>query len=85
MRLETRRRWAIAGLTGPAYLWLTLTIFLPLSAMLYFSFLTSRRSGATSRCSRSSTIGAFLDARLPAGHDLALADHGLPRHARSAC
>src|SRR5215510_2500562 len=28
------------GLTAPAYLWLTLTIFLPLSAMLYFSFLT---------------------------------------------
>ncbi|MDA0221470.1 MAG: ABC transporter permease [Proteobacteria bacterium] len=38
MRAETRRRWAIAGLTGPAYLWLTLTIFLPLSAMLWFSF-----------------------------------------------
>ena len=32
--------WTIAGLTAPAYLWLTLTIFLPLSAMLYFSFLT---------------------------------------------
>ena len=38
MRAETRRRWAVAGLTGPAYLWLTLTIFLPLSAMLWFSF-----------------------------------------------
>jgi len=38
MRVEARRRWAIAGLTGPAYLWLTVTIFLPLSAMLYFSF-----------------------------------------------
>jgi spermidine/putrescine transport system permease protein len=38
MRVETRRRWAISGLTGPAYLWLTLTIFLPLSAMLFFSF-----------------------------------------------
>lgn len=38
MRVETRRRWAITGLTGPAYLWLTVTIFLPLSAMLYFSF-----------------------------------------------
>jgi len=31
---------AIAGLTGPAYLWLALTVFLPLSAMLYFSFLS---------------------------------------------
>ncbi len=38
MRVEARRRWAVAGLTGPAYIWLTVTIFLPLSAMLYFSF-----------------------------------------------
>ena len=28
------------GLTGPAYLWLAVAVFLPLSAMLYFSFLT---------------------------------------------
>jgi spermidine/putrescine transport system permease protein len=31
---------AVAVLTGPAYLWLVLTVFLPLSAMLYFSFLS---------------------------------------------
>jgi spermidine/putrescine transport system permease protein len=31
---------AVLGLTGPAYLWLALTVLLPLSAMLYFSFLT---------------------------------------------
>jgi spermidine/putrescine transport system permease protein len=37
---ERRRRSAVLGLTAPAYLWLALTIFLPLSAMLYFSFLT---------------------------------------------
>ncbi|MFO1059181.1 MAG: ABC transporter permease [Dongiaceae bacterium] len=37
---DARRRWAVLGLTAPAYLWLALTIFLPLSAMLYFSFLT---------------------------------------------
>jgi spermidine/putrescine transport system permease protein len=30
---------AIAGLTAPAYLWLTLAVFLPLSAMVWFSFL----------------------------------------------
>jgi spermidine/putrescine transport system permease protein len=35
-----RRQWTILTLTGPAYLWLVLTIFLPLSAMLFFSFLT---------------------------------------------
>jgi spermidine/putrescine transport system permease protein len=36
---DRRERGAILGLTGPAYLWLTATIFLPLSAMLYVSFL----------------------------------------------
>jgi len=40
MDAATRRRWAIAGLTAPAYLWLAVAVFLPLSAMLYFSFLT---------------------------------------------
>jgi len=40
MRAETRRRLSILGLTAPAYLWLAITVFLPLSAMLYFSFLT---------------------------------------------
>ncbi len=35
-----RRKTAILMLTGPAYLWLALTIFLPLSAMLYYSFLS---------------------------------------------
>jgi spermidine/putrescine transport system permease protein len=35
-----RREWSILALTGPAYVWLALTVFLPLSAMLYFSFLT---------------------------------------------
>ena len=34
------RRSAILVLTGPAYLWLTLTIFLPLAAMAYYSFLS---------------------------------------------
>jgi spermidine/putrescine transport system permease protein len=32
-------RGRIALLLGPAYLWLTVAVFLPLSAMLYFSFL----------------------------------------------
>jgi spermidine/putrescine transport system permease protein len=36
---DRRNRGAILALTGPAYLWLTATIFLPLSAMLYCSFL----------------------------------------------
>ena len=33
-------RLQLAGLLTPAYLWLTLAVFLPLSAMLYFSFLS---------------------------------------------
>jgi len=40
VRARSRERLTVVGLTAPAYLWLTLTIFLPLSAMLYFSFLT---------------------------------------------
>ena len=36
---DRRNRGAILALTGPAYFWLTATIFLPLSAMLYCSFL----------------------------------------------
>ena len=34
------RSHVLAGMLGPAYLWLLFTIFLPLSAMLYFSFLS---------------------------------------------
>ena len=41
MRRTARQRLAIVGLTAPAYLWLALTIFLPLSAMFYFSFLSA--------------------------------------------
>jgi spermidine/putrescine transport system permease protein len=33
------RPWAAFGLAAPAYTWLLVTVFLPLSAMLYFSFL----------------------------------------------
>jgi spermidine/putrescine transport system permease protein len=38
--LAARQNRAILALTAPAYLWLALTIFIPLSAMAYFSFLT---------------------------------------------
>ncbi len=41
MEAAARRRLAIAGLTAPAYLWLAVAVFLPLSAMLYFSFLSA--------------------------------------------
>jgi len=39
MTPTTRTRWAIFSLTGPAYLWLTCTVFLPIAAMLVLSFL----------------------------------------------
>jgi spermidine/putrescine transport system permease protein len=39
MTPRQRQLGAIFGLTAPAYLWLALTIFLPLSAMLYCSLL----------------------------------------------
>jgi spermidine/putrescine transport system permease protein len=40
LRRAVRQRLTVLGLTAPAYVWLALTIFLPLSAMFYFSFLT---------------------------------------------
>jgi spermidine/putrescine transport system permease protein len=40
MDKQRRRAWSIFGLTAPTYIWLTVTVLLPLSAMLYFSFLT---------------------------------------------
>ena len=41
-----RRRWTTAALLAPAYGWLTLAVFLPLSAMLFFSFLKATPFGA---------------------------------------
>ena len=38
--LERRDRTRIFGMLSPAYLWLTVAVFLPLSAMLWFSFLS---------------------------------------------
>lgn len=38
--IKRRAQWAVFGLTAPAYLWLAVTVLLPLSAMLFFSFLT---------------------------------------------
>ena len=68
MRRAVRQRLTILGLTAPAYVWLALTIFLPLSAMFYFSFLTvvplaargtaSFTLGSTARSSPRSSIGS---------------------------
>jgi spermidine/putrescine transport system permease protein len=45
VKASQRGAWAAVGLTAPAYVWLAVTIFLPLSAMLYFSFLTQAPFG----------------------------------------
>jgi spermidine/putrescine transport system permease protein len=39
------RRLKAYGLTAPAYIWLLVTVFLPLSVMLFFSFLTKAPFG----------------------------------------
>ena len=49
---------AVAAMVGPAYLWLALTIFLPLSAMLYFSLLTETPMGGRSA---AFTLQHYLD------------------------
>ncbi len=42
---RARRKWASHGLTAPAYLWLAVTVILPLAVMLYFSFLSKMPFG----------------------------------------
>ena len=49
---------ALPAMVGPAYLWLAVTIFLPLSAMLYFSFLTETPFGDRQA---SLTLQHYLD------------------------
>ena len=40
-----KQQWAGYGLTAPSYLWLTVTVFLPLLVMFYFSFLSQMPLG----------------------------------------
>lgn len=61
MTQEGRRRVAVALLTAPAYVWLALTVLLPLSAMLFFSFLTVAPIGGRSAQFTFAQYLAFLD------------------------
>ncbi|MFZ5791669.1 MAG: ABC transporter permease [Pseudomonadota bacterium] len=61
MTQERRRRAAIAFLTAPAYAWLALTVLLPLSAMLFFSFLTVAPIGGRAAQFTLAHYVAFLD------------------------
>ena len=44
--LKLNRQWIGYGLTVPAYLWLCITVILPMIMMLYFSFLCKMPMGA---------------------------------------
>lgn len=61
MKANARRRLAILGLTGPAYLWLIVTVLLPLSAMLYFSFLVKAPFGGREAVLTLKHYQAFLE------------------------
>ena len=52
---------AIVGLTAPAYLWLLVAVFLPLSAMFYFSFLSEAPFGRREPALTLAHYAAFLD------------------------
>ena len=60
MRPTTRTRIAIFTLTGPAYLWLAVTIFLPLAAMLALSFLDKSPLMPTPGAFTWSNYGAYF-------------------------
>jgi len=56
-----RCRLAILGLTGPAYLWLLVAVFLPLTAMLYFSVLSETPLGNREPVLTGEHYRAFLE------------------------
>lgn len=74
---------AVLGLTGPAYLWLTLTVMLPLSAMLYFSFLTVAPIGGREAELTLRQYQAFFDK--PYLRDLTLRSLELGLHVTLGC
>jgi len=61
LRRAARQRLAVLGLAAPAYVWLALTIFLPLSAMFYFSFLTVVPWGTREASVTLSQYAAFFE------------------------
>ncbi|MEM9126457.1 MAG: ABC transporter permease [Pseudomonadota bacterium] len=58
--LVRQDRFRIFGLLSPAYVWLTVAVFLPLSAMLYFSFLSDVPFGDTEWTYTSENYQAFF-------------------------
>jgi spermidine/putrescine transport system permease protein len=60
MSTSRRNAWRALGLTAPAYLWLAVTVFLPLSAMFYFSFLTQAPFGGREALPTLTQYGNFF-------------------------
>ncbi len=56
-----KRRWVAYGLTVPSYLWLAVTVFLPLIVMLYFSFLSKMPFGTAEPVLTLKHYKSFLD------------------------
>ena len=59
-RLANHDRLRSVGLLSPAYLWLTVAIFLPLSAMFYFSLLSDVPFGNTEWTYTTENYAAFF-------------------------
>ncbi len=56
-----KRGWPAYGLTAPSYLWLAITVFLPLVVMLYFSFLSKMPFGAAEPSLTLKQYAAFFE------------------------
>lgn len=61
--LAKQERLKVFSLLSPAYLWLTVAIFLPLSAMLYFSFLSDVPFGDTQWHHTTENYTAFFQTK----------------------
>ncbi|MEM6987269.1 MAG: ABC transporter permease, partial [Pseudomonadota bacterium] len=61
MSIASQDRLKILALLSPAYLWLTVAIFLPLSAMLFFSVLSDVPFGDSEWHVTSANYQAFFE------------------------
>jgi spermidine/putrescine transport system permease protein len=64
MTAASRQIRTIFALTAPAYLWLALTVLLPLGAMLYFSFLTVSPMGGRATQFTLAHYASFFEKRI---------------------
>ena len=59
--LKWNRQWIGYGLTIPAYLWLCITVILPMTMMLYFSFLSKMPMGTAEPVLSFKQYATFLE------------------------